>query len=327
FTQQIRFDDYTDEELAEIFVQIAARYDYAVDDEVRVAVETYFSGVTRSESFGNGRAARTLFEAAVGNQASRVADLMDPSTADLAELRVADVFPTAAGGEHRSRSGLDAAISELDQMVGLDSVKSEIRQLLAVVQANDARRRLGLSAPSVARHLVFAGPPGTGKTTVAKHLAQALRSLGVIERGHLVAVTKADLVAQWLGQTPVKTRAVVNRALDGVLFIDEAYSLTSDDEDLYGREAVEMLLKMMEDHRERLVVIVAGYPDEMDRFLESNPGLRSRFTKRLDFPSYSTEQLVEIFVRLAQSEGYQLGEGTMDRLRSRLGSVGDLAAF
>ena len=328
FTQQVRFDDYSDETLAEIFVQMAERFDYRTDDSVRRAVETHFNGVERTESFGNARAVRNLFEAAVSNQAARIASSSEPTADELMELRVDDVFPSKIEPTtHDSNSGLAAAMDSLDAMVGLEPVKAEVHRMVSVVEVNTARRRLGLSAPTVARHLVFTGPPGTGKTTVAGHLAQALRSLGVVDRGHLVAVTKADLVAEWLGQTPVKTRAAVQRALDGVLFIDEAYSLTGDERDSYGREAVEMLLKLMEDFRDRLVVIIAGYPDEMNHFLDSNPGLRSRFTKRIEFPSYSHDELIEIFARLARSQGYDLAPGTIEMVGERIAGIADVVAF
>jgi type VII secretion ATPase EccA len=207
--------------------------------------------------------------------------------------------------------------AELDSLVGLETVKEQVRALVAFLQVQGRRAEHGLPEVATSQHLVFLGNPGTGKTTVARLLAQMYRAMGLLKRGHLVEVDRAGLVGEYVGTTAIKTDRAVKRALDGVLFIDEAYALARGDEGRqdFGPEAIEALLKRMEDYRRRLVVIVAGYPALMRHFLESNPGLQSRFSREISFPDYPTDELVAITKKFAAEGEYRFDDGAAEMLR------------
>ncbi len=210
--------------------------------------------------------------------------------------------------KEREATGIDGVFESLDaDLVGLAPVKTRIREIAALLLVDRARGKFGLSTSRPNLHMSFTGSPGTGKTTVALRMADMLHRLGYLRRGHLVSVTRDDLVGQYVGHTAPKTKEVLKRAMGGVLFIDEAYYLyRSDNERDYGQESIEILLQVMENHREDLVVILAGYKDRMDSFFASNPGMSSRIAHHIDFPDYTLEELDDIGKLLVRAEGYTL---------------------
>ncbi|MFE2876033.1 right-handed parallel beta-helix repeat-containing protein [Streptomyces roseus] len=229
--------------------------------------------------------------------------------------------PAPRGPEGADRQPAGAArdsgevLGQLDALVGLDSVKREVRALTDMIEVGRRRQQAGLKAASVRRHLVFTGSPGTGKTTVARLYGEILASLGVLERGHLVEVSRVDLVGEHIGSTAIRTQEAFDRARGGVLFIDEAYALAPEDSGRdFGREAIDTLVKLMEDHRDAVVVIVAGYTAEMERFLTVNPGVASRFSRTITFGDYGPQELLRIVEQQAEEHEYRLGEGTAKAL-------------
>ncbi|MET0132131.1 MAG: right-handed parallel beta-helix repeat-containing protein, partial [Kibdelosporangium sp.] len=253
--------------------------------------------------------------------------LADADRVEIEDLNAGAPVPPAATSTAESAAEsepgsaesaeLSPPLAELASLVGLDGVKSEVTAMINLIKMSQLRRKMGLPMPPMSRHLVFAGPPGTGKTTVARLYGTVLADLGILSKGHMVEVARSDLVAQYIGATAIKTAEVVTKALGGVLFVDEAYTLTAQSGGSgpdFGQEAVDTLMKMMEDHRDELVVIVAGYSELMERFLASNPGMASRFTRTIEFPNYSVPELVTITTNLCRKHYYELTDDAMAAL-------------
>jgi len=233
----------------------------------------------------------------------------------------------------KQQDGLDTAIvvnkpiegdpyQELDELIGLGEVKEEVKSLANFVKLQKQRQEKGLKTPKLSYHLVFTGSPGTGKTTVARIVARIYKDLGILKKGHTVETDRSGLVGQYVGQTAPKTNAVIDSALHGVLFIDEAYALVpAGNNSDYGQEAISTLLKRMEDDRDRLVVIIAGYPKEMKRFIDSNPGLKSRFNRYINFPDYTADELLRIFHMYMKKNEYTIGRDADELLLKHLEEV------
>ena len=217
-------------------------------------------------------------------------------------------------------SSCNNPIEELESLIGLSTVKKDVVSLANFIKMKQMREAKGLKAPNISYHCVFTGNPGTGKTTVARILASIFKELGILKRGHLVETDRSGLVAEYVGQTAVKTNQIIDSALDGVLFVDEAYTLVGGQND-YGKEAIATLLKRMEDDRNRLIVILAGYSNEMEEFINSNPGLRSRFNRYIYFPDYSASELFDIFQLNVTNNEYKLTNEAKDFLRAKLSDV------
>lgn len=307
FAIKIEFADYTAPELAKIFRQQAAKNKYVLSAELDEGLNAAMEKLTRhrDKMFGNARFARQLFEDATGRQADRLAEAGTLEGPALATLEMSDLGLGEKAVDVRAPT-IEEVLAELDGLVGMQSVKDEVKRLVATCRANKLREAQGIESATMSYNFVFTGNPGTGKTTVARILAKAFRALGILERGHLVETDRSGLVAAYAGQTALKTQKLIDSAVGGVLFIDEAYQLNQGQNDTYGSEAVATLLKRMEDERGRMVVVIAGYKDEMKRFFELNSGLESRFGRELFFPDFTTKEMATIFRQTAKKNKYVL---------------------
>ena len=312
FPRMIEFADYTAPELAAIFRSMAKKNEFALAPDLDAGLDAAIAKLTakRDRTFGNARFVRQLFEDATARQATRLAESGELDAEALKTLALADLSAGERKEDIRAPK-IEDVLAELDSLVGLQPVKDEVRRLVATVRANKLRAEKGLeNNVTMSYNFVFTGNPGTGKTTVARILGKAFRALGVLERANFVETDRSGLVAKYEGQTAAKTNKLIDSAAGGILFIDEAYQLNQGENDQYGAEAVATLLKRMEDARGSMVVIIAGYKEEMKRFMAINSGLESRFNRTVEFPDYSAKELAEVYRSMAKKAKYRLSDDT-----------------
>lgn len=314
FPLRIDFPDYSATELFDISKQMISRRGFILAEGTDRVIEEEIIRLKRhaNASSGNGRMVRNFIEDIIRRQSSRVA------TTDVTENDLAVIIPADVKVDSTSVSGFDLE-NELSKVIGLEPVKRYIRSLNARLKLQSERKKAGLKTDTTqTMHMIFAGNPGTGKTMMARTVANVLYNMNVIQTNKLIETDRSGLVAGYVGQTAIKTRAVIESALGGVLFIDEAYALAQGGENDFGQEAIDTLVKMMDDNRDRLVVILAGYSDDMQHFLEANAGLQSRFVNIIEFPDYTTDELLQIADGLYSEQGYVLSEAGRVALRNKL---------
>ncbi|MDQ2589123.1 sporulation protein [Saccharothrix yanglingensis] len=328
FSRTIEFTDYSSAEMVTIVEGMCTGHDYRLEFETRAALHTYFTNLPRDASFGNGRTARKVFEEMIGRQAYRLAEDDSVGPVALTRLLPDDLGPlpgsaVGAGAGRVDEERVEELLGKLRGLVGLDDVKREVAGMVDLLASARQRQAAGLPVPSLSRHLIFAGPPGTGKTTVARLYGSLLTALGALAQGQVTEVSRADLVGEYVGHTARRTTEAFDRARGGVLFIDEAYTLSvpqGGGHD-FGREAIDTLVKLMEDHRDEVVVIAAGYEREMEGFLAANPGLSSRFSHRVRFANYTPDELVTIMTQHAHASGYECSGATVAALRAHFAAA------
>ena len=305
----IHLPNYTSEELLEIGNLIASSNDYVITEDGKKELLKRIEKEQVDESFGNARAVRNIVLDAIFSKGSRKSNEKEVLKYTL--LQASD-FACEEEDKHMDPT------KELNELIGLNKVKEEIKKIIAFVKIQQARAQTSKKNLPIQLHAVFTGNPGTGKTTVAKLYAQFLKDCGILKRGHLVVTSRADFVAGYVGQSAIKTRKKIREALGGVLFIDEAYSLLGGSSQDFGKEVVDTLVMEMTKHNENLVVVLAGYPNETNALLQSNPGLTSRFKKFIHFEDYSREELIEIMKQYATKFDYVLTEEAIQVLQSEL---------
>jgi len=307
FTQTIHFDDYTPDELTEIFINLAKGKNFTVDEDTRNAIHRQFEQLylRRDKNFGNAREARRIFDQAVEKQSQRLMSEMgnpDFKDEDMYRITTADL-PMAQSEQARP---LDEVLNELDDFIGMRSVKNMIRRL--AVQSMFMKQRAAAGAGKVQQmsmNFILTGNPGTGKTSIARKMGEILQSMEILPTSRVIESSRATLVGKYMGETPKIVNNMCDKAMGGILFIDEAYTLSSEN-DQYGKEAIDTLMKRMEDDRGKFVVIAAGYKDEMETFLAVNPGLASRFTHKMHIDDYNEDELLAIYKKMASKDNYKL---------------------
>jgi Holliday junction resolvasome RuvABC ATP-dependent DNA helicase subunit len=331
-TNTLDFPDLSAEECAQVTKRVAQSKGFQLASGLAdsgALAEVYRIKLRRADpQSSNGRCVHATLMEAIRNQTDRIHQKGTIGKSSLTTLEEEDFGSSNAGAGKvgNEDDGVAAALKKLDGVTGLPGVKNFVHGMVASLDLDQQRREAGLKPLSDSSlHMIFAGNPGTGKTTIARTVAEVLRSLGVLRVGHLVEADRSSLVAGYVGQTAIKTHEVVQSALGGVLFIDEAYSLVSNDKDTFGREALDTLIKLVEDYRDDLVVILAGYNDEMNVLLSHNPGVRSRFPTVIDFENYNGDELMEIFHSMLKSDDLTLDPAVESMLLEHFAQMSRIA--
>lgn len=307
----INFDDYTDEELIHIAKNIAKKEYYKLSEDGEKAFIERIQKEKVDENFANARVVRNLMDEAVREKAFRTGD----ETVCEEELTTLTSEDFGVDLKFTARDSIKEYETQLESLVGLDNVKSLIKDILNTVELIHRKKEMGINCEDVSLNMIFSGNPGTGKTTVARIVGKILKAMGILKKGHMVEVTRSDLVGQYVGQTGPKTLEKIKEAYGGILFIDEAYTLNSGSENDFGGEAIGTLIKEMEDNRDKLIVIMAGYTKEMKELLNINPGLESRIKFNIQFNDYSGDELFKIFKSLCKREKYKISHNAYKKLK------------
>jgi len=309
FNSYLHIDDYTPDELRQIFKLFVKKKKYVLSSEAETKLDKALSAIYegRDKDFGNGREMRKLFENTSALFSERISKL------DASQLTDEDYFtilPDDIPYTEPKELSIDECLQDLNKLSGLDNVKEEVNSLVKYLNLERERVLAGGAKTPLGMHFVYTGNPGTGKTTVARIMAKVFKSLGILPKGHLVETDRSDMVAAFLGQTAIKVNQLVDKAMGGVLFIDEAYTLASSENDSFGKEAIDSLLKRLEDDRGKFICIIAGYTKQMEDLLDTNPGLRSRFNRTIEFQDYKPKALTDIFFRLVENKGLNIDADT-----------------
>ena len=310
---KVHFEDYTPEEMVTIFKQNIEKKGKRIENGLDKKIRELIATKSKEQNFGNARGVRNLVETVISMQAVRIqeknlsGEKLDQS--DFVIIRAEDIVIPEDGTIPKAKN-INELLKDLNKMTGLGAVKRKVNELVNLAKSNQERKERGLKVgDNGSLHLVFQGGPGTGKTTVARIIGEIYKELGLLKKGQTIETDASGLIGTAIGESAEKTKDAIQKALGGILFVDEAYALLNDGTKAYGQEVIDTLLKGMEDHRDDLMVIVAGYPEPMDKFIASNDGLKSRLKTRIDFEDYSPDEMLEIFKKIVRNNGYILASG------------------
>lgn len=321
FNKFINFPDYSEDELLLIADKIAGERNFKITDSGKAGMKLRLAELKIDENFGNAREVRNLIGEAIENRSYE----LELSGTEYTREEVTTLYGSNFGIEDPDfqQDRIEETIEKINKLVGLKNVKEELYNIKQYVNYQKKRKSLGFKSEDLSLHMIFQGNPGTGKTMIARYVGEMFKNLGILKKGHFIEVKRPDLVGQHIGETAIKTEEVIKSAYGGVLFIDEAYSLVQGSKNDFGNEAISVLIKEMEDNRDKLVVIFAGYKDEMKELIDSNPGIDSRVKSVLEFEDYNPEELLDIFKLFCENEQYEISPGAEQLLKELFNEIYD----